>query len=47
MTKLQLNSQQTVKSQKQIAARPAIMFSIAANTQGGPSRINGVHKNVK
>ena len=47
MTKLQLNSQQTVKSQKKIAARPAIMFSIAANTQGGPSRINGVYKNVK
>jgi hypothetical protein len=47
MTKLQLNSQQTVKSQKKIAARPAIMFSIAANTQGGPSKINGAHKNVK
>ena len=47
MTKLQLNSQQTVKSQKQIMPQPVIIFSIAANTQGGPSRINGAHKNVK
>ena len=47
MTKLQLNSQQTVKPQQQIQLPPAIMFSIAVSTQGGPSRINGVYKNVK
>jgi hypothetical protein len=47
MTKLQLNSQQTVKSQKQVTLLPAIMFSIAISTQGGPSKINGAHKNVK
>lgn len=47
MTKLQLNSQQTVKSQQQIKSVPMIMFSIATNTQGGPSRINGEYKNVR
>jgi len=47
MTKLQLNSQQTVKSQQQIKPVPMIMFSIATNTQGGPAKITGGYKNVR
>jgi hypothetical protein len=47
MTKLQVNSQQTVKTQQLSKPQPMLMFSIATNTQGGPSRINGEYKNVR
>jgi hypothetical protein len=47
MTKLQLNSQQTVKPQQPSRPQPMLMFSIATNTQGGPNRINGEYKNVR
>ena len=47
MTKLQLNSQQTVKPQQQIQLPPAIMFSIAVSTQGGAVRQIGEQKNVR
>jgi hypothetical protein len=46
MTKLQLNSQQTVKPQQHIRP-PAIMFSIAVSTQGGAIRQIGEQKNVR
>ena len=47
MTKLQLNSQQTVKPRQQIQPQPAIMFSIAVSTQGGAIRQIGEQKNVR
>lgn len=47
MTKLQLNSQQTVKPQKQIQAPPMVMLGLAVGTQGGNiSHIRG-RKNVR
>ena len=47
MTKLQLNSQQTVKPQQQIQPVPAIMFGLAVSTQGGPVKTIGEQKNVR